>query len=316
MIWTWNLNPTLFSFAGLDVRWYGFMYLIGFGLAWYLLPKLLIHRQYEISRENLENLLFGIFFTGVLGGRVGEFLFYNPIIFWTNPIEILQIWHGGMSIHGGILFAAIFTWWWCRKYQYNFWKIADTIIVPLFLALAFGRLANFINGELVGIPTSQSWGVIFPLTDHLARHPSQLYEVAKNLLMFGFLWIAFWRWNWWKIQKLLLSLFLLGYGFLRFLIEFWKESDVSFLGINNSQWLCLIMIVIGFILLVEIFWLAEFISIKAKICKILQEIEREAKKDYILLRRFLRKLNKTTKKVKKISKKISKKIKKKINKKK
>lgn len=250
MIWTWHLDPVAFPVFGLDVRWYGLCYLLGFFLCLHLGYKILkiTHQSSpimkQVSKNKYEDLIFGAFLFGVLGGRLGEFLFYSPSIFWTNPFEIFKIWHGGMSIHGGILGAVAFLFVWTRKMKTPFLLITDSIAIPLALALGFGRLANFINGELVGIPTDQSWGVIFPHVDELARHPSQLYEMGKNFLLAG---VLFWIWekNLAKQTGFLSAFFLIGYGILRFGIEFFREPDGMVGMLSTGQVLCFVMILFG-----------------------------------------------------------------------
>ena len=250
MIWTWNLNPVAFSIFGLDVRWYGLCYLLGFFLCLHLGYKILkiSHHQSpiikHISKKKFEDLIFGAFLFGVLGGRLGEFIFYSPATFWADPLEVFKIWHGGMSIHGGIIGAVVFLLWWTRKHYLSFFTITDSVVIPLTLALAFGRLANFINGELVGTATDQTWGVIFPHIDELARHPSQLYEMGKNFLLAG---ILFWVWKKGCSQKAgtLSALFLIGYGVLRFCIEFFREPDGVLWILSTGQVLCVGMIGVG-----------------------------------------------------------------------
>ena len=188
---TWNFDPTAFSFLGLEVRWYGLSYLFGFLVTLHWGHYLLGQTKLKMRKDDYENLIFGLFFSGIIGGRMGEFLFYSPSTFWTNPLEILQVWNGGMSIHGGIIAACLYGFWWARKHQVSFWKLADILVIHLAIGLGGGRLANFINGELVGIPTDQSWGVVFPHVDDLFRHPSQLYEMGKNFVMATILFFLF-----------------------------------------------------------------------------------------------------------------------------
>lgn len=257
MTYIWDLNPVAFSFLGLDVRWYGLVYILGFFLSLKLGFKLLERQKKQsktlqkINKESFENLLFGLFFSGLIGGRLGEFLFYSPSTFWTNSTEILKIWHGGMSIHGGIIGAALFGIFWSKKHNISFFLLADILVIPLTFTLFLGRIANFLNGELVGVPTeNQNWGVIFPYVDDLFRHPSQLYESAKNLFLFILLSWLYWK-NQWKKPGFIFIIFLGGYGILRFLIEFFREPD-GMIGIfSTGQILCMAMILFSIILFLQ-----------------------------------------------------------------
>ena len=197
------------------------------------------------SKESFENMLVGLFMSGVLGGRLGFFLFYSPEVLWQAPVEILKIWQGGMSIHGGLLGGGAWLCFVAYKEKYKFLSLTDVLVIPLSLALMFGRLANFLNGELVGTPTDQTWGMIFPHIDDLYRHPSQLYEMAKNASLFLILNKLFAQ-KMWKKRGFLTGAFLLGYGVLRFLIEFVREPDGLYWGISTGQWLCIIMMLVSF----------------------------------------------------------------------
>ena len=244
----WDFDPVAFGFLGLEVRWYGLSYILGF----FLVLKLGFNYQKSslksaLSKEAFENLLIGLFISGVVGGRLGFFLFYRSDIFLVDPLEILQIWHGGMSIHGGFLGSFAWLWFWARKNKQSLWALADILVIPMALALAFGRLANFLNGELVGTPTDQTWGMIFPHIDDLYRHPSQLYEMVKNIGLFIVLNKLFDQ-GLWKKRGLLTSVFVFGYGLLRFLIEFVREPDMMFFWLSTGQWLCIGMMICAFTL--------------------------------------------------------------------
>lgn len=248
--WIWNLDPVAFSILGLPVRWYGLVYVLGFlgSLYWIKqqFPQLKSNAflPSTLKWEPFENFLFGLFFAGVVGGRLGIFLFYSPETLLADPLELFRVWNSGMSIHGGLIGSALYALWWCKKNSVSWLSLADILVLPLSLVLAFGRVANFINGELVGKPTDQTWGVVFPHIDELLRHPSQLYEVGKNIVIFLVLW-AIWQKVKSKPKGLMLAVFLLGYGLLRFIIQFFREPTTFFLGWPVGQWLCAIMIVLG-----------------------------------------------------------------------
>lgn len=249
MTYTWNIDPVAFSLFGLDVRWYGLVYIVGFLFTFLWIRKM--WNQFsstKLSKSDLEDVVFWTFFSGVIGGRLGEFLFFHPEVIWNNPLQILKIWEGGMSIQGGILFACIALFFWCRKHKVRLGEITDALVIPLSAALALGRIANFINGELVGRPTNSDWGVIFPHVDDLLRHPSQLYESGKNLLLVIILTLVFLYLKRKKIHRpgILTSIFITGYGILRFTIEaLWRAPDSQFGPFSSGQWLSLVMIVIG-----------------------------------------------------------------------
>jgi len=244
-MYTWNLDPIAFSILGLEVRWYGLVYIFGFFLTSFLGEKILRKTHPNLKKSDFENAIFGIFFAGILGGRLGEFIFYSPATFWENPLEILKIWNGGMSIHGGIIAAVLATAFFAKKTRIPLWNWLDALVIPLAITLIFGRLANFWNGELVGIPTDQSWGVIFPHIDNLLRHPSQLYESAKNLILAVIL-VEFFRRGCWKFPGFLTTIFLAGYGILRFAIEFVRESDGTIGTISTGQILSAGMVILAF----------------------------------------------------------------------
>ena len=254
MKYVWELNPVAFSVFGFDVRWYGMAYILGFFIAsvlgWSVAKKI----KLKVSKPIFENLVFGAFFSGIIGARLGFFLFYEPNIFITDIFEIFKVWHGGMSIHGGIIGSIFYCFIFSKTKNISIWKIFDVLVVPLSLALVFGRMANFLNGELIGRPTDQTWGVIFPHIDELYRHPSQLYESAKNLFIFIIL-LFFIQKELWKKEGLLSTTFLMGYGILRFFIEFVREPNSLYYGLSMGQILCIFMIfgALGLILIKK-FW--------------------------------------------------------------
>ncbi len=245
----WDLNPVAFSVFGLDVRWYGLVYIFGFFLTllWgYAIQKTLL-KEKQLTKDQFENVVFGMFVAGVLGGRIGEFLFYAPQTFITHPMEILKVWHGGMSIHGGILGAVGYAFFFTRKHKIPLLRLLDVFVIPLAVTLIFGRVANFMNGELVGRATGTDWGVIFPHIDNVLRHPSQLYETGKNIVLSGFLLLLFQK-GYGKYVGMLTAGFLAGYGILRFCIEFFREPDGMIWILSTGQALCLVMIVFAFLL--------------------------------------------------------------------
>jgi phosphatidylglycerol:prolipoprotein diacylglycerol transferase len=218
-----NIDPVIFEVGPIRVGWYGLMYVLGF-LASYLLVRYQMKKKdFDLSRPEVENLYFYLILGLMVGARLGYVLFYDLKAYLADPFEIVAIWHGGMSFHGGLigvlLVGVLFSW----RNRKSFWKIADLIIVTAPIGLGLGRIGNFINGELYGRVTQAPWGMIFPKGGTLPRHPSQLYESAlEGGVLFLILWLM-------KDKKLptggLLAIFLFFYGVFRFLVEFVREPD-------------------------------------------------------------------------------------------
>jgi len=245
-----QFDPILWSIGPLAVRWYGLMYVVGF-IAFIVLGKLRVKRGlgHGVEARDVDDMLIYGVVGVILGGRLGYVLFYKPGYYLSHPAEILQVWTGGMSFHGGfvgvMLGIAVFCW--VRKRR---WLSTMDFVAPLVpIGLAAGRLGNFINGELPGRPTDVPWGMWFPQHDPqpLARHPSQLYQFAgEGLLLFVILWIYSGKP---RPTGAVSGAFLVGYGALRFLAEFTRQPDdflgLLELGLSMGQWLSIPMIVIG-----------------------------------------------------------------------
>lgn len=236
----WDMNPIAFSILDIDVRWYGLVYALGFFFCDWAGWKRISQRNI-ITKKEWDTFILGVFITGVLGGRIGEFLFYQTDMIFSNPLEILKVWHGGMSIHGGVIAAIAWIVFWGKKHKISPLILTDTIALPLAIVLIFGRLANWMNGELWGRATGTDWGVIFPHVDNVLRHPSQLYESFKNLLLSAILLLVGMKESW-KKAGIQTVIFLAGYGIFRFIIEFYREPS-SWVGIvTTGQALCGTMI--------------------------------------------------------------------------
>jgi phosphatidylglycerol:prolipoprotein diacylglycerol transferase len=248
---TVNIDPILVKLGPIQVSWYGLMYVFGF-LASYLLVRYQMKKKdFGVSKLDVENLYFYLILGLVIGARLGYVLFYDLKMYLADPLEIFAIWHGGMSFHGGligVLIVGIFFSW---KNKKSFLKIADLFIVTAPIGLGFGRIGNFINGELYGRVTQVPWAMIFPTDkDLLPRHPSQLYESAlEGGVLFLILWFL-------KDKKLptggLLAIFLSLYGLFRFFVELFREPDPQLgfiLGpFTMGQTLSAFMIIGGIIL--------------------------------------------------------------------
>ncbi len=247
-----SIRPYIFKLGPLEVRWYGLMYLFGF-LSSYLLVRYQVRRRgLAISRELVDDLYFYLVLGLIIGARVGYIVFYNLGDYIQNPLEILKVWHGGMSFHGGLIGTLLAGIVFSRKKEVDFWLWADMIIATAPIGLGLGRLGNFINAELYGRVTTVPWAMVFPYSDGLPRHPSQLYEAFfEGMVLFLVLWFAKDR-----IRRpgMLTSLFLVLYGAIRFFLEFFREPDpqlgfvLSFL--TMGQILSLLMILAGGLLFV------------------------------------------------------------------
>jgi phosphatidylglycerol---prolipoprotein diacylglyceryl transferase len=242
-----NFDPVAFSVGPLAVRWYGLMYLLGFGLAWWLGLRRIAQGAAPIDRRQFDDLIFYAVLGVILGGRLGYVLFYKPGYYAGHPLEIPAVWQGGMSFHGGLLGVLAAMWLAARKHKLDYLRLMDFIAPLCPLGIAAGRMGNFINGELWGRPTDLPWGMVFRGAGDVPRHPSQLYEFAlEGVVLFLLLW---WFSSTPRKRGQVSALFLVGYGCLRFLAEFAREPD-SFLGflalgMTMGQWLCVPMIAGG-----------------------------------------------------------------------
>lgn len=246
-----GFDPIAFSIGPLSVRWYGLMYLIAFA-AFYLLGRRRLRQPRfasasGLSLRDLEDLLFWGAVGVVLGGRLGYVLFYKPGWYLSHPLEILAVWQGGMSFHGGLIGVIAAVAWFCARRDLRFWRVADFVAPLVPIGLAAGRLGNFINGELWGRASDVPWAMVFPQADTLPRHPSQLYQFAgEGLALFVLMW---WFSSRPRPAGMVSGVFLAGYAVFRFAAEFAREPD-DFLGLQAmgwtmGQWLCVPMFVAG-----------------------------------------------------------------------
>ena len=249
-----QFDPIAVAIGPLAVRWYGLMYLAGF-LAFMFLGKrrALAQPWHGMNAEHIDDLLFYGVLGVVLGGRLGQVIFYEPGYYLQHPLEILAVWKGGMSFHGGFLGVLVAMALWGRKAGKSFFQVTDFIAPLVPLGLMTGRIGNFINGELWGrvAPADLPWAMVFPQVDMLPRHPSPLYQAAgEGLLLFVILWLFSARQ---RAVGAVSGMFLVGYGTLRFLAEFFREPDHGIFGVSYvvsmGQWLSLPMIVLGIFLL-------------------------------------------------------------------
>ncbi len=248
-----QINPVIVKIGPLAIRWYGLMYLLGFLAAYYLVRYQLRERGREDLFPELENLIFWLAIGLIIGARLGHVFLYFPHYYLRHPLEILAIWKGGMSFHGGLIGVIVTGLFYAWHKKLDFWFWADLFVVPAPIGLGLGRLGNFINGELYGRPTNVPWAMIFPEGGPVPRHPSQLYEaLGEGLLLFLIMW-KLRKKDWPTGTKF--ACFLVLYGLIRFVIEFFREPDVGvpllFGWMTRGQELCLLMIFTGIVLF---FW--------------------------------------------------------------
>ena len=220
-----NIDPIIVSFGPFRIGWYGLMYVISFILGYFLVKRNFKKKNIVLKDEYYESFIISIVVGVMVGARLGYVLFYDIGYYLENPLRIFYVWQGGMSFHGGLIGVIISALLFCKKYKLDFYTLADAAIPFVALGIGFGRIGNFINGELYGKATELPWAVIFLRTDPemLPRHPSQLYEALfEGFLMAAFLQFILFKT---KIKGLTFWLFILGYGIVRFLIELVRLPD-------------------------------------------------------------------------------------------
>lgn len=245
-----DFDPVALRVGPLAVHWYGLMYLAGFlAFTWLGKRRAAAQSWHGVSERDVDDMLFYGVLGVVLGGRLGQVLFYEPGYYFSHPLEILAIWKGGMSFHGGLLGVLLAMGWFARKTGKTFFQVTDFVAPLVPLGLMAGRIGNFINGELWGRVADPSlpWAMVFPRVDTLPRHPSPLYQAAgEGLLLFILLWSYSARQ---RPRAAVSGLFLLGYGTLRFYAEYFREPDAGIFGLSHivsmGQWLSLPMALIG-----------------------------------------------------------------------
>lgn len=246
-----EIKPYIFKIGPIQLRWYGLMYLVGFVSSYFLVKKQVAKRNLDIGREQLESLYFHMILGLIIGARLGYVLFYNFSYYLSNPLDIIAVWHGGMSFHGGLIGTAIGWIIFSKRKRIPLLRIGDLVTVTAPIGLFCGRMGNFINGELYGRVTDVPWAMIFPGGGDLPRHPSQLYEAFfEGPVLFAILWIMKDKV---KNDGVIVGLFLILYGIIRFIIEFFREPDpqvgLVFGSFSMGQILSGSMIVAGVVLL-------------------------------------------------------------------
>nr|WP_220489555.1 prolipoprotein diacylglyceryl transferase [Tessaracoccus sp. MC1679] len=254
-----DINPVAINIFGLKIHWYALMYLLAFAMGYGLMILRLRHEPYRSittprpwTRTSIEDILLAAIIGVMVGGRLGYTLFYNPAYYFANPLEILQIWDGGMSFHGGAIGVGLGLAWFAFREKRPFLQVADFLVPAAPIGLAAGRFGNFINGELWGREASADlpWAMRFPTGGDVLRHPSQLYQMLlEGVLLFILLWLYARKP---RFRGQITGAFIAGYGLFRFIAEFWREPDAQLgflsLGLSMGQWLSLPMVLIGLVL--------------------------------------------------------------------
>lgn len=248
-----HIDPVAISLGPIKIHWYGLMYVIGIGCAWFLARRRAGASGFSWTPEQIEDLIFYTALGLVIGGRLGYIVFYNAAAFIHDPLMIFRVWEGGMAFHGGLLGALAGMGWFARKTGTSFFAVTDFIAPLVPIGLLAGRIGNFINGELWGKVTDLPWGMIFPDAGDQPRHPTQLYEAGlEGVVLFLIL-------DWYRRQSpprtAVSGMFLLCYGIFRFAIEFLRLPDahigyLAFDWLTMGQILTLPMLVYGVYLLV------------------------------------------------------------------
>ncbi|MEO6875549.1 MAG: prolipoprotein diacylglyceryl transferase [Opitutaceae bacterium] len=255
--WTHNLSPFLIRFTdSFGIRWYGLSYLLGFVFAGWLLIRYAHKGRSLLPADKVTDFMVAIVIGTMLGGRIGSFLLYHPEQLLHDPLSFFRVWEGGMASHGGFIGVTLAVAWFARSSKIRFLHLADLIASVTPAGLMFGRIANFINGELWGKPSTVPWAVIFPASPQplVPRHPSQLYEAMLE----GALLLAFVQWRFWRGTEVrqhpgrLAGEFLLAYAVARAIGEIFREPDASLiLGLSRGTFYSIFLVAGGFVLILR-----------------------------------------------------------------
>ena len=246
-----NFDPVAFEFLAFEIRWYSLSYIVGIVLSWIYIKKFIL-KETEYSKY-IDDLISYVIIGVIIGGRLGYVIFYNFEYYINNPLEILMIWTGGMSFHGGVLGVIISTYLFCKKNKLSTFYFLDLISLSAPIGIFLGRIANFINSELYGTRTDFFLAVIFEKVDTVSRHPSQIYEAFfEGIVLFILLNFIYKKYINHK-PGVLSALFLIFYSIFRFIIEFTREPDAHlglvFMELSQGQVMSILFFVVGLIIL-------------------------------------------------------------------
>lgn len=248
-MWVHNLNPVLWDLGPVEIRWYGLAYVLGFFLAVGWLFYLQKKKQISLNKDEIWDFVFYLMLGVLIGSRL-FMIFWNPEIYLFKPWNLIKIWEGGMSFHGGFVGIVAAGWLYCKKNKHPFWRIADLLSTPTIFALALGRLANFVNGELVGRIWGGKWCVVFPDYGSQCRHPNMIYSFFQRIMVFGWLFfLTFWKefkpgfifWN-----------FVFWEGLGRIIVDFYRE-DLLYFGLSLGQWFSSVMVLAATVVFIKIY---------------------------------------------------------------
>jgi len=254
-----DLNPVLINFGFFEVRWYSLAYIFGILIGWWFAKKIIdfkiLNKIINFDSKIFDDLISYIIISMIIGGRFGYVIFYNFSYYLSNPFDILKIWEGGMSFHGALIGIILGTYFFSKKVKVNFFVFLDLIACVAPIGIFFGRIANFINGELYGKPSNIFWSVIFPEIDKIPRHPSQLYEaILEGVVLFIILTIVIYKKT--ISTGVVSALFMIFYGFFRIISEQFREPDAQvgylFDLFSMGSILSFFMILVGLIILKKV----------------------------------------------------------------
>jgi phosphatidylglycerol:prolipoprotein diacylglycerol transferase len=247
-----DFNPTVLKIGFIDIRWYSVIYAASFLLFYFYLRYLIKKKLIGLDKERAESFLIYSIIGTVLGARLAYFLFYDITTLFSDPLELFKVWHGGLSFHGGLIgfitAVIIFT----KRHKAEMWKLLDISALFAIFALMLGRIGNILNGEIPGTPFDGAWCTVFPLYDNTCRHPYPAYAFISHLILLAYLAIIIYT----KRKELkdfigkriIAANFLIGYGISRIITDIWK-ADAIFSGAKTGQWLSILMVIIGLIIL-------------------------------------------------------------------
>lgn len=251
----WDVSPVMLELGSLSLRYYGFLFILGFVFAWFMLKKMF--RDSGIPADQVDMLVVVVFFAGIIGGRLGHVFFYEPEYYLENPGKIFRVWEGGVASHGaGLLLLAVLAVYAAVK-KWNFLWLLDRLFIPISLGSAFIRLGNLMNSEIYGYETSLPWGFIFVRNgETLPKHPTQIYEAICYLCVFVLLFLLYRKYKKDTPKGLLTGWYLMLFSSARFMVEFLKQPQVDFekeMVLNMGQLLSIPFILGGVALLIVVY---------------------------------------------------------------
>ncbi|BAJ03612.1 prolipoprotein diacylglyceryl transferase [Shewanella violacea] len=247
----WNIDPVLISFMGLKVHWYGALFATAIACGFQVMKRIYIKEKLPV--ESLDNLLMYCVIGIIIGARLAHCIFYDPAYYLSNPLKIFAIWEGGLASHGGGLGAILALYYYRRKMDMPFLFLLDRLAIATAIFGFFVRIANFMNSEILGLPSNVPWAIIFERVDILPRHPAQLYEAFAYLAIFIGLWAVYKYTEMKQKEGAIFGLFLVLVFSARFAIEFVKVKQAAYaegMTLSAGQWLSVPFLIVGVVLLV------------------------------------------------------------------